>query len=160
MKTLIIYYSYGGNTRGIAEKMKQILNADLVEIQTVKAYTGSYDAVVNQGQQEVNSGYMPEIQPMDIDFEKYDRILLGTPVWWYTFAPAMKTFLYHSDLSGKVVYPFATNGGWLGHTFQDFEKECKGAKVQPGLNIRFNGKEQLTKEDEIQRWIDNIQNNA
>lgn len=69
---------------------------------------------------------MPKIQPLNIDLTEYDTVILGAPVWWYAFAPAMKTFLHDTDLSGKTVYPFATNGGWLGHTFQDFVKECPG----------------------------------
>ena len=41
----------------------------------------------------------------------YDVIVLGTPVWWYTFAPAVKTFLESNDFSQKTIFPFATNGG-------------------------------------------------
>lgn len=156
MKSIVIYYSYGGNTRRIAEKIQKELGADVAEIETIKPYTGSYNDVVDQGQQEVNSGFMPEIKPLEIDLEQYDTVILGTPVWWYTFAPAMKTFLNSGDLSGKKVYPFATNGGWIGHTFKDFEKMCAGARVLPGLNIRFNEDKQLTPEAEINNWIQNI----
>ena len=71
--------------------------------------------MVDQGQREVNSGFLPEIQPMDVDLSQYATIVLGIPVWWYTFAPAMNRFLHRADLSGKTVCPFATNGGWIGH---------------------------------------------
>ena len=87
----------------------------MCEIETVTPYTGSYNAVVDQGQREVNSGFEPELKPISADLSQYDTIILGTPVWWYTFAPAMRTLLAHQDFSGKVIYPFATNGGWLGH---------------------------------------------
>lgn len=156
MKDIVIFYSFGGNTRKIAEEIQKIRKADVIEIETVKPYTGSYNDVVAQGQREVDRGFMPEIQPFKIDLSQYDSVILGTPVWWYTFAPAMKTFLNSADLSGKKVYPFATNGGWIGHTFKDFEKMCLGAKVQPGLNIRFNGNQQLTSEADIYRWIQKI----
>lgn len=156
MKSIIVYYSYGGNTRKAAEKIQKELGADIAEIQTVKPYTGSYNDVVDQGQREVNRGFMPEIKPLEVDFSQYDKVILGTPVWWYTFAPAMKTFLKHADLSGKSVYPFATNGGWLGHTFQDFKKECAGAKVQDGLNVRFHEDKQITSDADIQKWIQGI----
>ena len=72
----------------------------------------------------MNRGYCPEIKPLNIDLGKYDEVILGTPVWWYTFAPAMHTFLKKNDLSGKTIYPFATNGGWIGHTFKDFANAC------------------------------------
>ena len=127
MKTLILYYSYGGNTRRIAGKLQAALGADAAEIQTVQPYTGSYDDVVDQGQREVNSGFLPELQPLDIDLSRYDAVILGSPVWWYTFAPAMNAFLRMHDLSGKTVWPFATNGGWLGHTLRDFKSACAGS---------------------------------
>lgn len=156
MKKIVIYYSYGGNTRKIAERIQEILGADIKEIETGEPYNGSYDDVVEQGQREVNSGFMPEIKHMDIDLSQYDTVILGTPVWWYTFAPAMKTFLNKVDLSGKKIYPFATNGGWIGHTFKDVEEICAQAQVQQGLNIRFNGEKQLTAEADILRWAKDI----
>lgn len=156
MKSIIIYYSFGGNTRAVAELIQKNTGADIAEIKTVKPYTGSYNDVVDQGQREVNAGFMPEIVKMDIDLEEYDTIILGTPVWWYTFAPAIKTFLNSAELSGKTVYPFATNGGWIGHTFKDFKDACKGAEVKDGLNIRFNQEKMLTSESEIRKWIAEI----
>lgn len=156
MKTLILYYSYGGNTRKIAQMIQQEIGGDLAEIKTVKPYTGSYDTIVNQGQDEVQSGYMPPLKNLQVDLSSYDRIVLGSPVWWYTFAPAMKSFLHNNDLSGKIIYPYATNGGWIGHTFKDFESDCKGAKVQKGLNIRFDEKQLLTSEKEIKKWINSF----
>lgn len=156
MKAIVIYYSYGGNTRRVAEEIGKTVGADLAEIKTVKPYTGSYDDVVDQGQREVNSGFLPEIKPLDMDLSQYDTVILGTPVWWYTFAPAMGSFLHGADLSGKTVYPFATNGGWLGHTFKDIEKTCRGAKVKTGLNVRFNEDRQMTPDTDIQKWMKNI----
>ncbi len=156
MKHIILFYSFGGNTKKVAEFIQHELKADMAEITTVKPYTGSYNSVVDQGQREVNCGYMPEIRPVDVDMSQYDRVLLGTPVWWYTFAPAMKTFLHNCDLSGKKVYPFATNGGWIGHTFKDFSEACRGAEVYPGLNIRFNEDQQLTSESDVIKWLKRI----
>ena len=109
MKKVIVYYSYRGNTKSIAEMIQKSTGADIARIETVVPYDGDYNSVVNQGQNEVNSGYCPGIKPLNIDLSKYDEVILGTPVWWYTFAPAMHTFLKENDLSGKTVYPFATN---------------------------------------------------
>lgn len=61
-----------------------------------------------------------------------------------------------TDLTGKIVYPFATNGGWLGHTLKDFEKACKGAIVKPGLSVRFDESMLRTPEKEIRTWIKTI----
>ena len=114
MKSLILYYSYRGNTQRIAERVHSAIGGDIARIDTVAPYTGSYDDVVAQGEREVKRGFLPALQPMDIDLGHYDTIVLGTPVWWYTCAPAMRAFLTAHDLGGKTVYPFATNGGWLG----------------------------------------------
>lgn len=156
MKTLILYYSYGGNTRRIAELIQKSIGGDLAEIRTVKPYSGSYMEVVDQGQDEVNSGFMPEIEPLAVDLAEYDRIILGSPVWWYTFAPAVKTFLHQYDLSGKVIWPFSTNGGWPGHLLKDVEKACKGADVRKGMDIRFDEDRLITEEKAIRQWIQSI----
>ncbi len=156
MKTLILYYSLGGNTKRIAQMIGREIDADLVEIETVEPYTGSYNDIVDQGQEEVNSGYLPPIKPVEIDWSAYDKVVLGSPVWWYTFAPAVNTFLKGHDFTGKEVYPFATNGGWIGHTFPDFVTSCKGAHVHEGLNIKFNGKALQTPESQILAWIQSI----
>lgn len=156
MKTLIVYYSLGGNTKRIAEMVQAELGGDLMEIKTQMPYTGSYDSIVNQGQQEVNRGFMPEIQPLPCDVSQYDRIILGTPVWWYTFAPAVKTFLFQTDWTGKTVWPYATNGGWLGHTFKDIKTACKNADVKEGMDIVFDESRLRTSEKEIRAWISRI----
>lgn len=155
MRPLIVYYSYGGNTRRAAKLIGADIGGDLAEIRTVQPYCGDYAAVVEQGQREVNSGSMPEIEPLSADLSGYDTVLLGSPVWWYTFAPAVKTFLSRFDLSGKTVIPFSTNGGWPGHLLKDVEKACRGADVKKGMDIRFEGHDLITDEKEIIRWIQN-----
>lgn len=156
MKTLLLYYSYGGNTRSIAQRIQTALGCDAAEIETAAPYPGDYDAVVDQGQREVNAGFEPEIKPLAHDIAGYDAVILGTPVWWYTFAPAVKTALSTGDWTGKTVYPFATNGGWIGHTFQDVEKACAGAAVEKGLNVRFDESTLRTPAAEIDRWLQTI----
>lgn len=156
MKTLILYYSYLGNTKRIAEMIQKETDGDLARIETVVPYDRDYNKVVNQGQDEVNRGYMPEIKPLSVHLEDYDTIILGTPVWWYTFAPAMHTFLANHNLSGKKVYPFVTNGGWIGHTLKDIAAICKGAKVERGINIKFDEDKLQTSETEIRKWIQEI----
>ena len=111
---------------------------------------------MEQGHDEIRKGFRPPIKPINVDLSQYDTIILGTPVWWYTFAPAVKTFIESNDLAGKTIYLFATNGGWLGHTFQDIAQMCSGAKVQSGLNIHFDSDRLVTPEADILRWIKKI----
>ncbi len=153
MKTLVVYYSLGGNTRAVARRMARQLKADILEIRTVKTYPDDYDVLLGLGQQEVKSGYIPQLQPYKVDLDKYDAILLGTPVWWSTYAPALKSFLKGKHWKGRKVYPFTTNGGTLGHTPSDFRKALRGAEVAPVLSIRFDERIQSTPESEIKEWL-------
>lgn len=75
MKTLILYYSQArGNTKQIAQMIQERLHAEMEQIQTRVPYTGSYDAIVNQGKREVDSGYTPEIVPVSADLSAYLRL--------------------------------------------------------------------------------------
>lgn len=159
-KMLITYYSWSnGNTKRIAKMIKEATGADITEIDTVTPYEGSYDDVVSQGQDEVNRGYMPPIKPLDVDLKDYEVIVVGTPTWWYTMAPAVKTFLNDNDFTGKTVIPFMTNGGWPGHVIKDMEKACKGAKCVEPMEIQFDstgGDHLESSEKEIKAWIENV----
>ncbi|WP_127058363.1 flavodoxin [Veillonella ratti] len=156
MKALIIYYSYRGNTKHITDIISKETGFDTLRIDTNTPYTGSYNQVVAQGNDEVKAGYCPELKPITVNLDQYDTIILGTPVWWYTFAPAMHTFLKNHNFTGKTIYPFATNGGWLGHTFEDIKDSCQGADVKNGLNVRFDEFTLRTSTKEIQSWIQKI----
>ena len=116
MKKLVVFYSLSGNTRAVARRIARSLRADLMEIRTVKTYPDDYDVLLSLGEKEVKAGYMPQIEALLFDANKYDTVILGTPVWWGTYAPAVKKFLSAIKWKGKKVYPFATNGGELGHT--------------------------------------------
>ena len=156
MKTLIIYYSYSSNTRKIAEMIHKIIGGDIAEIETVTPYTGDYNAVVDQAQIEINQGYLPPIKPLAKNPADYDIIVLGMPVWWYTYAPAVKTFLSENDLSGKTIYPFITNDGWIGHTVKDIAAACPGASVMKAIDIKFEGADLSTSDSEIEKWSKKI----
>ena len=159
-KLLIVYYSWSnGNTERIAKMLQSKVGGDLVKIDTVQPYIGSYDDVVNQGQEEVNRGYEPEIQPLGVDISDYDVIVVGTPTWWYTMAPAVLTFLHGQDFTGKTVVPFMTNGGWPGHVIKDMKAACKGAEVTCEMQVQFDstGGDRLeTSEKQIEQWIQKV----
>lgn len=159
-KMLVVYYSWSnGNTKKVAEELAKAKDADLVRIETVEPYQGSYQEVVDQGKDEVERGYCPPIKPISIDLSEYDTIAVGTPTWWYTMAPAVKTFLKENDLSGKTVIPFMTNGGWPGHVIKDMTAAMKGAKIEEPMEIRFDsegGDRQVTPQEEVDSWIARI----
>lgn len=159
-KMLIVYYSWSnGNTERIAKVLQAATGADIARIETVTPYSGSYDDVVAQGQDEVKRGYMPPIQPLGVDIADYDVVAVGTPTWWYTMAPAVLTFLKGQDWTGKTVVPFMTNGGWPGHVIEDMKAACHGAEMVCEREVRFdsNGGDHMeTTEKEITAWTEKV----
>lgn len=155
-KKLIMYYSYSNNTKKIAEQIQKSTGADIFEIKTVKAYSSDYNVVVDQGKDEIDRGYRPKIKPIPVNLSDYNTIILGTPVWWYTYAPAVATLLSEYDLSGKKIIPFVTNGGWIGHTIKDIERNCKNSKVINAIDIGFNRSKMTLSEAKLKKWIDSL----
>ena len=103
MSRLVVFFSYTNNTKNIANLIKNKLDCDVLEIKTVIPYSSDYQKVVNDEHNSQASKYLPQIQDIEIDLSKYDEIILGTPVWWYRPAPAIRTFLAQNDLSGKII---------------------------------------------------------
>lgn len=158
MKKLVVFYSYTGHTKMIAESIQRKLNCDILEIKPVKPYSTDYQTVVDEEQNNSSVGKTPDIQKVDKNLNDYDEIIIGTPVWWYTIAPVIRTFLTQNDLSNKTIKPFVTNAGWLGHTFKEIQKLCPNSKVDKGMNIVFESYSDniVTSPDEIEKWIDEL----
>ena len=70
--------------------------------------------------------------------------------------PPVRTFLKNYDLSGKVIVPFATNGGWLGTTFDDIKKYAPNSRVEQELSIKFNEDVLAISENELNNWIEKL----
>ena len=159
MKTIIIYYGYGKHTRMIAERIKDELECDILEIKPKVPYSNDYQKVVDETTDNLETKETPEIEDIKINLDDYDRVILGTPVWWYTITPPIRTFLSKYDLSGKRVYPFATNAGWLGSTFEEIKELCNGI-VENEMSIKFttdhSENKLVTSNKEIEDWIQSL----
>lgn len=157
---LVAYYSWScGNTEKIAEQLANACNADIARIETVEPYPEDYQETVDQGQREVNAGFMPEIEPFEFNPENYDVIVIGTPTWWYTMTPAVKTFTSMYDFTGKTVVALSTNGSWPGNVTADIENACAGASFGPALEVQFDstgGDHQETPQREVDSWIEKV----
>lgn len=159
-KILVAYYSWScGNTEKIAEQLADACDADIARIETVVPYPEDYQETVEQGQREVNAGFMPEIEPLEYSPADYDVIVIGTPTWWYTMAPAVKTLIAENDFSGKTVVALSTNGSWPGNVTADIEDACTGASFGPALEVQFDstgGDHQETPQSQVDAWIEQI----
>lgn len=154
-KILVVYYSYSGNTQIVAKQIQKGTGGDIFELQTVNAYPKEYQAVVDQAKKEVNSGYKPALKAKVQDISQYDIIFIGSPCWWNTFAPPVRTFLTSYNLSGKTIVPFMTHeGSGMGRTEADIKKLCPKSTVLDGLAIR--GGSVKSAEAEVTSWLKKI----
>lgn len=160
-KMLVVYYSWSnGNTEKIAEQLADACGADICRIETIEPYPSDYDETVEQVHREVDASYEPAIEALEFDPSSYDVIAVGTPTWWYTMAPAVKTFMGSVDWAGKTIVAFATNGGWEGSTLDDIESAVAGATAGPSLAIQFDstgGSRQITPQQQVDNWIERVQ---
>ena len=112
--------------------------------------------MLSLGKREVESGYMPQILPLSVDPAKYDTILIGTPIWWGTYAPALRKFLAGVSWKGKTIYPFATNDKSIGHVSSDLKKALRGATVKPVFSVKYDEKTLITPSEEFKVWLNQI----
>lgn len=125
-----------GNTGVVADMIAQATGADLFSIRTVEQYPDTYDATIDQGQQEQSDGARPELATHLENLDSYDTIFLGFPNWWGDMPMAVYTFLDEVDLSGKTVIPFVTSGGsGFSNTISTIQQMEPQATVQEGLSI-------------------------
>lgn len=154
-KILIAVFSYTGNTRRVAEAIRQKTGGTLIEIEPETPYSKDYQAVVKQGKEEVDSGFLPKLKTKAANIRDYDVIFVGSPIWWYTIAPPVASFLHDHDLSGKTVVPFFTHGGYgIGHSLKDIRKYAPGAVLAGEFEL---DRDSLKKMDaRITKWLKEI----
>lgn len=135
MKTAIVYYSLEGNTKFVATQIAKELNADLLELQSVKKYATSGPMKYVVGGKDAVTGKKPELELYSFQKENYDLIIIGTPVWASVCAPPIRTFLTTENLTGKKIAFIACCGG--GGTKKCFEQmtEMAHAKNPPTLDL-------------------------
>ncbi len=154
-KNLVAFYSFSGNTKAVAEKIQKQLDCDIFEIKTVKEYPNSYNEVVNEAKEEKMKNILPELVENG-DVSSYDTIFIGTPVWWYTMAPAVKSFIANNDFGGKTIAPFCTHGGGgASETYSDMQKLAPSASVETG----FTSYEDSAADADVSQWLKNLKIN-
>ncbi|MDK2785655.1 MAG: hypothetical protein PWQ80_334 [Thermotoga sp.] len=152
MKSLIVYYTWSGNTRKIAKLIQEITGGDIVELVPETPYPSSYRETVEQAKREIRAGYKPPLKTKIESLEGYDLIFLGTPNWWGTVAPPVATFLSQYDLSGKKIAPFISHGGGgKQRIVEDIKKMCPNSKVLRELVVYYNGGSDLKKM--VSDWV-------
>ena len=114
MKTAVVYYSWSGNTRFAAETIAKMAGADIFEIKAETPYNSDFGKCCDEAKPECYGKTLRPIKSIaGIDLSKYDMVFVGTPNWWGTMAPPVRTWVTQSKdaLKGKTVCLFQTHGG-------------------------------------------------
>ena len=135
-KVLVVYFSRSGNTRYAAETFaKTCGGAKLVEIKAAKPYAPDYGDCCDEAKPECRAGTLRPIQKIEgLDVAAYDVVLVGTPNWWGTMAPPVRTWVSENAaaLKTKTVCLFQTHGGGgMQNCARDFAALVEGATVLP-----------------------------
>lgn len=148
MSTLVIYFSKTGTTRATAEKIAEIKKADMVEIKPERPYEMSYGKTVLTSMKEILTKARPALAMELPDVQKYDRILIGFPVWCGAAPNVVLTLLDALDLSGKHAAVFTTSG-----STKPLKPAVKLKKAYPEVKwhkpLNANG---MT-EEEVREWM-------
>ncbi|MCQ2608875.1 MAG: hypothetical protein MJ197_09345 [Bacteroidales bacterium] len=112
-KTLIVYYSYTNNTEEIVTDLKNLIDADIIEIEPADKNLNYEANNYRIGTEQLNKiknnpndeNSYPAIDPIEIDLSKYNTIIIATPLWWSQMASNMQTFLfeYGKEMAGKNI---------------------------------------------------------
>lgn len=151
-KVLIAFFSWGGNTKGIAEEIQSQTGADLFEIELVNPYSEDYSTVLDEAQRDQNAQARPEIKNKVENMEQYDTIILGYPNWWASIPMPIASFLEEYDFSGKTIIPFCSHGGGrFGQSLTAIAKLAPNAAMGEGLSVHYSGGSSLL--DDVAEWL-------
>lgn len=151
---LIAYFSWGGNTEGVAEEIQRQTGADLFEITMVNPYSDDYNTVLDEAQRDQNEQARPELASHVENMEQYDTIILGYPNWWASIPMPVASFLEEYDFSGKTILPFCSHGGGrFGQSLTAISKLTPDAAMGEALSIHYSGGSSMP--DDVSEWLSN-----
>ena len=157
MKKLVVYYSHDGSTKFVAEIISKIIEADIMELIPEENINITGIMKISWGIRQLFIHPKPKLLRNNINPSDYDLIVIGTPVWSYTFSPPIRTFFNEYKLSGKKVAIFCCHGGQKGKTIEKMKESLNG-NVIIGENdflepLKYRREENLKK---IIGWANNI----
>jgi flavodoxin len=150
MKSLVIYYSFEGNSKAAAEKTAELTGADIVRITTEQEPPREGRKKFMKGGAQALRGFRPEIHTDPVDYSLYDTIYIAGPVWAGTFAPAMGTYLERHPFSGKKVFLIGcSTSGKADRMFRKMRDLLKDNTVEGEINLKdpLKNPEELEKLD-------------
>lgn len=157
-KTLVIYYSASGNTARVAKDIAEAAGADLFEIVPTEVYTSddldwtNPDSRVSREHDDESLRDVPLTTTEVPDWDSYDTVFIGYPIWWGIAAWPVDTFVKNNDFTGKTVIPFATSSssgmGQSGSLLADMAgtgEWQEGQRFSSGVSS-----------DDVQSWVNGL----
>lgn len=157
-KTLVIYYSASGNTARVAKDIAEAAGADLFEIVPTEVYTSedlnwtNPDSRVSREHDDESLRDVPLTTTDVPDWDSYDTVFIGYPIWWGIAAWPVDTFVKNNDFTGKTVIPFATSSssgmGQSGSLLADMAgtgEWQEGQRFSSGVSS-----------DDVQSWVNGL----
>ena len=136
-KILVVYFTWGGNSRTLAGYARDITGGDIFEIVPAQPYPSQYRATTEQARKELDDNYLPAIKNQINNLSSYDTIILCYPNWWGTIPQIVKRFLQDNDFSGKTIAPICTHeGSRMGRSLTDIRALCPNSTITEGLDVR------------------------
>ena len=170
-KSLVIYFSREGeqyevgviekgNTEIVAEAIAKQTGADIYELVPENdTYPTTYDELTDVAKQEQNDNARPAYAKTVPDLSQYDKIFIGSPVWWGDWPMIFYTFFENEDLSGKTLMPFCTHAG---SGLSGFDSKLAGAEpdatVTDGLAIEGSTAQEDadTVNADVKAWLEEL----
>ena len=157
-KTLVVYYSASGNTERVAKDIAEAAGADLFEIVPTEVYTSedlnwtNPDSRVSREHDDESLRDVPLTTTEVPDWDSYDTVFIGYPIWWGIAAWPVDTFVKSNDFTGKAVIPFATSSssgmGQSGSLLADMAgtgEWQEGQRFSSGVSS-----------DDVQSWVNGL----
>lgn len=157
-KTLVVYYSASGNTERVAKDIAEAAGADLFEIVPTEVYTSddldwtNPDSRVSREHDDESLRDVPLTTTEVPDWDSYDTVFIGYPIWWGIAAWPVDTFVKNNDFTGKTVIPFATSSssgmGQSGSLLTDMAgtgEWQEGQRFSSGVSS-----------DDVQSWVNGL----
>ena len=155
--TLVAYFSASGVTKGVAEKLAKVVDADLFEIVPEQLYTNAdlnwMDKKSRSSVEMKDRAARPKIASRVEDMAQYDTVFVGFPVWWYREPSIIDTFMEMYDFTGITIIPFCTSGtSGPGDSSKNMQELAPGAKVLEGKRLKAK-----VKENDLVEWVKEVQ---
>ena len=157
-KALVVYYSATGTTKRVAQLIADAIGADLFEVEPAEPYTTAdlnYSDKNSRVSREHDDESLRDVALVSAevpDWDSYDTVFIGYPIWWGGAAWPMNGFMTANDFTGKTVIPFATAASsGMGDSGTDLTKLAGTGDWLDGQRF-FSS----TTADDIQSWLDTL----